>query len=824
MKKKLITLSAGLLVLSIFSCGGGGGGDSSNTNLNQNDNVSYNDNTNDNTSTSVTLTGQFVDAPVAGLEYETSSGIVGVTDANGYFEYREGDTVTFKLGDLILGDSKGDSIVTPSMLFADEFTDPAVLKEKALTVSALLLALDENPQDDVISIPETVRGAFKGVTVDLETMDLISVLADIDGDGEEENLEQVVEEYKDEASQHYAQTLYELVEGALSALNNSKVYFYNYSQDYASCNTCEVVYSDGQVVMSNCTTDATMNGTHKIYESGGILFWKHPDGHDSVIVSADPSFPKVCVVDDDLWCIQKGEPPEDCSNGNVNTNFNQNDNYNDNVNDNYYNENENYNDNANVNSYDSTVDVNANLEKVYAFFQPGQCLKEEFSDNYYKITYFDPDTGDFKLLDLSDNREYEAQITENNYAVSTDPSFLPADIVIIIGSLPWFEYNFGEYYVYVDENKLCVDSVYWGSIVHLGCLIVTECPETVPSPEDTTTDTTTEPTVSNWVPTDVSIEPMEVVKDIYDPAQKVVSILESFVQVGQIYLITKENPSLQPVQIQKDSGKYYLIYPDGKIDEVAIDDSYTYFSNTGSIYLSWNYMPMYYVFIASEEGNKILCLFDSENNDDKRCLVSDPISLNASSALDTLTNLGVVKMLKIEGDEFYNYQVPPTSRYYYWVESTYFIDFLQKKFINPATGEEASFNMEENADGSVKLYGEIDTQLFYVLSSNVDNSWAIVYIVWLDSNGNISDSDVRILYKVDTSQTSDANNQTSTSVDLNSFEEFLASISGKEVYLLAGEFQIRQVSVDLNNDLIEFSEFTNLRLRLHTGKKTAPFT
>ena len=37
-------------------------------------------------------TGIFVDAPTAGLSYKTSSGITGVTDGDGKYNYKAGDT------------------------------------------------------------------------------------------------------------------------------------------------------------------------------------------------------------------------------------------------------------------------------------------------------------------------------------------------------------------------------------------------------------------------------------------------------------------------------------------------------------------------------------------------------------------------------------------------------------------------------------------------------------------------------------------------------------------------------------------------------------
>ncbi|WP_457624073.1 hypothetical protein [Persephonella sp.] len=289
MRKVLVTIPLGLAAFTFFSCGGGGGSDSS---------------------TSTTLTGQFVDAPVAGLDYETSSGITGTTNSNGYFNYREGDIITFKIGGLLLGDAKGNSIITPTALFVDN----AGLEDaqtKAISLSALLLALDENPNDDVITIPETVKEALKDTSIAFESTDQLDISLDIDGDGTEENLGQLIEEYKDNATQHYTNTLYSLVEQALINMKANKIYFYNFTQGYASCDSCELDYADGQVNLYNCTNN--MNGIHSIYIGDGV-YWEQPDGTNLLIVSADPNYPKVCVIDknQEEWCIQKGEPPADC--------------------------------------------------------------------------------------------------------------------------------------------------------------------------------------------------------------------------------------------------------------------------------------------------------------------------------------------------------------------------------------------------------------------------------------------------------------------------------------------------------------------------------
>lgn len=64
-------------------------------------------------------TGVFVDAPVTGLNYRTTSGAAGNTDAQGHFNYALGDIVTFSTGGVILGMAipvvtpAGNTVVTP---------------------------------------------------------------------------------------------------------------------------------------------------------------------------------------------------------------------------------------------------------------------------------------------------------------------------------------------------------------------------------------------------------------------------------------------------------------------------------------------------------------------------------------------------------------------------------------------------------------------------------------------------------------------------------------------------------------------------------------
>lgn len=61
------------------------------------------------------VTGQFVDAPVAGLSYKCgASTSLGTTDANGYYTCNAGDPVSFYVGDILLGSvASAQAVVTP---------------------------------------------------------------------------------------------------------------------------------------------------------------------------------------------------------------------------------------------------------------------------------------------------------------------------------------------------------------------------------------------------------------------------------------------------------------------------------------------------------------------------------------------------------------------------------------------------------------------------------------------------------------------------------------------------------------------------------------
>lgn len=133
-----------VLCISILlsACGGGGGSNSS--------------------SPDNTLTGVFIDSPVQGLRW-VSGGVEGTTDAAGTFRYKSGATVQFYVGDILLGEATGDSILTPIDLIAgasdsSNFTVTNIIR--------FLMSLDDDDTpSNGIEIIEAVVDLTQGETV-----------------------------------------------------------------------------------------------------------------------------------------------------------------------------------------------------------------------------------------------------------------------------------------------------------------------------------------------------------------------------------------------------------------------------------------------------------------------------------------------------------------------------------------------------------------------------------------------------------------------------------------------------------------------------------
>ncbi len=114
----------------------------------------------DSTTSTATEIGIFLDSAVEGVKYQTSSGIVDYTNAKGEYQFKDGDTVEFLIGDISLGKIKAKKLI--SVL---ELNNP-------VKAAMLLQALDDdaNPENGINITPEVFK-SFDNTMLDLNSVD-----------------------------------------------------------------------------------------------------------------------------------------------------------------------------------------------------------------------------------------------------------------------------------------------------------------------------------------------------------------------------------------------------------------------------------------------------------------------------------------------------------------------------------------------------------------------------------------------------------------------------------------------------------------------------
>ncbi len=150
--KKILALCASMLFLS--ACGGG---------------------SDSNTTTpgvpATTLTGVFIDSPVAGLQYQTNT-ISGTSNTAGEYDYLAGETVTFSIGDIVFGSAAAGPVLTPLSLVAGA---RGASDLQVSNIVRLLLTLDDDGDpDNGIVISSATAAATTGQSVDFTASDLSS--------------------------------------------------------------------------------------------------------------------------------------------------------------------------------------------------------------------------------------------------------------------------------------------------------------------------------------------------------------------------------------------------------------------------------------------------------------------------------------------------------------------------------------------------------------------------------------------------------------------------------------------------------------------------
>lgn len=135
---------AAAVAMVVAGCGGGGGGGGAGT------------------AAPGASVGVLTDSPIEGVQYTTSGGYTGLTDANGNYNYNPGETVTFRIGNIDLGTVTASGTVTPIDLAAGN-------ANRVTNLLVLLQSLDSDGDPSTrITITPAARTAAAGTTLNLD--------------------------------------------------------------------------------------------------------------------------------------------------------------------------------------------------------------------------------------------------------------------------------------------------------------------------------------------------------------------------------------------------------------------------------------------------------------------------------------------------------------------------------------------------------------------------------------------------------------------------------------------------------------------------------
>ena len=110
--------------------------------------------------------GVFVDSPVAGLNYSGTRTAASTTSDTGEFVYRGSETVTFAIGDLVLGSAPGGAMLTPLDIVSGAVD---ASDQRVTNMLVLLQTLDaDGDLNNGIQLTEQIRSAVSAVAGQIE--------------------------------------------------------------------------------------------------------------------------------------------------------------------------------------------------------------------------------------------------------------------------------------------------------------------------------------------------------------------------------------------------------------------------------------------------------------------------------------------------------------------------------------------------------------------------------------------------------------------------------------------------------------------------------
>ena len=193
--------------------------------------------------------GVFIDSPVSGLYYETETHS-GFTDGNGKYNYEEGETVTFYIGDIKLGSAKASEELTP--LSITSTSDATLETLEVQNIAALLQTLDlDGDATNGITIDEEVVEALSISEINF-TQPIIQILGEMTLEVFENTGLELKVVYPELAALHLSQTLgVEFEPKASLTLNFLPTFTNYYSELNKAVNWIHEFNEDGMIVKSS---------------------------------------------------------------------------------------------------------------------------------------------------------------------------------------------------------------------------------------------------------------------------------------------------------------------------------------------------------------------------------------------------------------------------------------------------------------------------------------------------------------------------------------------------------------------------------------------
>jgi len=240
----LKTFSLSLAVITALSFNGCGDSES-------------NEGTDTDDSTAITKSGQFIDSPVSGIEYSTPTQS-GLTSIDGNFTYREGETVTFKIGGINLGSTKANEMLTPQEVVGVTVVE----NSKAEDMLVLLQSLDsDHDSSNGIEINEATRNSSNSMNVNFieDTIDINSIINQF-------GIDDSVKVSNTNAMAHFQETL--KAKYPTQGLNftddiikNKSFYKIFVKEDRTTIIYVKLTFNDNDVTFTFGTKDNFINGT-----------------------------------------------------------------------------------------------------------------------------------------------------------------------------------------------------------------------------------------------------------------------------------------------------------------------------------------------------------------------------------------------------------------------------------------------------------------------------------------------------------------------------------------------------------------------------------